>query len=407
MSSKKNMTTTEHAASILRMFEIEPAPLDRLVDAYFRRHRELGSRARREIADLAFDLARWRRRLDGILTASGIAKPSNLDRATLMIEEGDRVRDLGREGFAGSDAAFHSFPDFLYGMIREQYGDEGAAEIATALNRQQRPTVRINSLMIDRDCAIRGLADEGIVAEATSRSPFGARLPGRVSMGSIGLYANGSIEIQDESSQLAVILARPGPGEVVLDACAGAGGKSLMMAMLMENRGRVVATDINKRKLMELRKRAKRAGVKIVRTAEYSDMDSTGEDAGSFDLVFVDAPCSGTGTLRRAPDLRWRIDQVSIEAAVCKQKRIVEEYSRYVRPGGRLVYAICSVLREEGESVVESFLSRSDFEIEDTSDSFVKNGIEADGLVTDGGYLRADPRAGDWDGFFAARLRRG
>jgi 16S rRNA (cytosine967-C5)-methyltransferase len=402
MSSNRKDNIVEHAAAILRMFEIEPRPLDRIVDHYFKKRRELGSRLRRAIADAVFGVARWRRRIDGLLLGDGVKKPGWRDRVQAFEEPGERLADLPAKGFPGGDAAYHSFPDFLYGMMREQYGAEGAAQLASALNREQRPTLRINSLRTDRDDAMRRLEGAGIECEETERSPYGIRLSERIDLKTNDLFSEGLIEIQDEGSQLACLLASPERESTVLDACAGAGGKGLMIAMLMGGAGRVVAHDSDEKKLRETGRRAARAGVKIETTS--GDPSVSLRDA--FDLVFVDAPCSGTGTLRRCPDIRWRIDEETIEGRAAEQRKILRAYSRCVRPGGRLVYATCSILRQENERVVEPLLSSGGFTRLDAREVLSASGVNCDGIVSKEGFLFTDPRAGEWDGLFAAVMRR-
>ncbi len=400
MNPKRASGVADHAAAMLRMFEIEPRPLDRIVDAYFRRHRELGSGERRAAADAVFGVARWLGRIDGLLLDKGVRRPTWRDRAALLLERGG-VEDVPREGFSSNDAAYHSFPDFLYGMMCEQYGTDGASEVAAALNREGRPTVRINSLKIDRRHALELLRREGVEASETERSPYGMRLSRRAAMGSLAPYSEGLIEVQDEASQLAVVLASPSGGQSVLDACAGAGGKSLMMAMLMGGQGRIVASDVDSNKLSELRRRATRAGVDSIQTMDSEALDAE-QSPGSFDMVFVDAPCTGTGTIRRSPDLKWRVSEDAVEERAGEQRRILRRYAKFVKRGGRLVYATCSILRAENECAVGDFLSGGGFERADAGSLLAEKGIETQGLVTEEGNFFADPRLGEWDGFFAA-----
>jgi 16S rRNA (cytosine967-C5)-methyltransferase len=284
----------------------------------------------------------------------------------------------------------------------KQYGADGAAELASALGREQRPTLRINCLRIDRDDAMRRLADADIECAATERSPYGIRLSERVDLKSLDLFSDGLIDVQDEGSQLTCLLASPERGSEVLDACAGAGGKSLMMAMLMGDRGRIVAHDTDPKKLREAERRARRAGATAIKTVK----ELRDSSIGSFDLVFVDAPCSGTGTLRRCPDIRWRMDESTIERYTVKQREMLKEYSRFVRPGGRLVYATCSLLEQENDRVVETILSSGKFARLDAREILDASGVKCDGIVTNDGYLFTDPRSGEWDGLFAAAMRR-
>ena len=392
-----------HIATTLQAFEIEPKPFDRILDAYFRRHREIGAALRRRIGDAAFGVMRLRRRLDGLLQLQGAA-PDHRRRAELLLA-GEMPASMPKD-FPGGPAAWHSFPDFLYAMLVAAHGADGAAALAESLNAAAQPVLRVNALATTRDEARARLAAEGIEAAPTSRSPFGLVLGKRQAVEATPLFRRGMVEIQDEASQLAVLAADPQPGETVLDACAGAGGKALALAMLMENRGRIVASDIDAAKLDELRKRAARAGASIVETVGAGALAKRHEFGGNFDLVFLDAPCSGTGTLRRAPDLRWRLSPELIEARVALQRELLERHAARVRPGGRIAYVTCSLLPCENEQVVEAFLARGGFELVDVSGAFGRRGIAVDGLL-DGGYFRTDPRQGSWDGFFGAILRRG
>lgn len=379
--------------------------MDQLVDLYFKKHRELHSRFRRDIADTVFGVLRWRSRLDGLLQLAGVKKPTDRDRVKAYLEHGEILPpDVAASAFPGGTAGLHSFPPFLYAHLIRHYGDEEAAEVAEALNRPQSPTLRVNTLRMDRTEALSRLRSEGMQAQATTRSPFGVRLANRMSQRSASLIQQGLGAFQDESSQLAAILSSPREGERVLDACAGAGGKSLALAMLMNNRGSIVAADLDQRKLDILERRARQEGVSIIETRAAGDLDAS--MYGSFDLVFVDAPCSGTGTLRRSPDLKWRLNEEQIAERVSVQAKLLSRYARFVRPGGRFLYATCSVLACENEDVVRAFLPERPFTPVDAARVFSSQGIERHGIVSDEGYLRTDPRFGDWDGFFAAAMER-
>jgi 16S rRNA (cytosine967-C5)-methyltransferase len=427
MSLAPHMDALDHAANILRMFDIEPHPLDRLVDRYFRHHREIGSKGRRLIADAVFGVSRWRRRIDGFCSLAGIREPSFRERAALYLRwqrpEGkdiaassrDPARDLGAidlgaampARFPGGVAGYHSFPDDLYRRLSRQYGEEGAAELAEHLNRPAHPTLRVNTLRTDREAALAWLSESGMEAFPTERSPFGIRLASREDLASTEIYRSGVIEVQDEASQLAVLAADPQPGERVLDACAGAGGKALMMAMLMRGEGRVDAADIDRPRLQELRRRKSRAGAGIIHVlSSEEEGTASSKKAGGYDLVFIDAPCTGTGTLRRNPDLRWRLSPAILRERTEVQRTLLEEHAGVVRSGGRLCYATCSLLCEENEEIVEGLLRRGVYEVMDVREPLARHGIPDDGLVTPEGYLMVDPRKGEWDGFFAALLRR-
>lgn len=413
-----SMNPIDHIVSILKAFDIEPKALDRVVESYLRRHREISSGSRRLIMDAVFGVVRWRRRLEGMLSVRGVKqkdarllavcyilwkKPAGFEKLHLdefENEIGKNFDDITGEKFpacaAGAasarrspngEAAFYSFPDFLYRRFIEIYGKDGAVEIATALNEPATPVLRVNTLRASREDAVGMLADEGITAEPTAMSPFGLKLLSRVNLYACAAYKRGVIEVQDESSQLSVLTAAPCAGETVLDACAGAGGKTLMMAMLMQNKGKIIAADPSEAKISELKKRAARAGVSIAEVFETRALKKKDDLKGKFDLVFLDAPCSGVGTIRRSPDIKWRLSPELIERHVEDETRIIHEYAQWVRPGGRLAYATCSILPEENEAIVENLVSGGEFE--NVSPPF-----------------KADPRYGNWDGFFTAILKR-
>lgn len=421
------MDVTHHAVAVLRMFDIEPMPLDRLLERYLSRHREINSRLRRAISDAAFCVMRWRRRIDGFLISSGAAKPDDAMRvraclrANPALEYASNSSDKGIEipsevfspdltmpgRFPGGIAAFHSFPDFLYEKLVAQYGEKGAARMACALNSQSRPSLRVNSMRTTLDEAIRMLNSAGVEAEPSGRSPYGLRLFRRITLGSVDAYSRGLVEVQDESSQLAVIAADPKEGETVLDACAGAGGKSLMIAMLMGGRGRIIASDVDSTKLRELSRRASRAGLSMIEILAAKDLCRKAHTfKGAFDLVFVDAPCTGTGTLRRSPDLKWRLNPEDVRQSVVEQKALLTRYADWVRPGGRLVYATCSILRDENENIVEDFLRSKNYRVIGVGAILARREIDTKGITAEGGYLATDPREGEWNGFFAASMQR-
>lgn len=400
-----SMNPIDHIVSILKAFDIEPKALDRVVESYLRRHREISSTSRRLITDVVFGVVRWLRRLEGMLSVCGVKqkdarflaacyilwkRPAGFEKMHLdefENEMGKNLDDITAEKFPGGEAAFYSFPDFLYRRFIKIYGKDGAAEIATALNEPATPVLRVNTLRASREDAVGMLADEGITVEPTEMSPFGLKLLSRVNLHSCAAYKRGIVEVQDESSQLSVITTAPKAGDIVLDACAGAGGKTLMMAMLMQNKGKIVAADPSEAKISELKKRAARAGVSIAKVFETRALKKKDCLKGKFDLVFLDAPCSGVGTIRRSPDIKWRLSPKLILRHVEDETRIIHEYAPWVRPGGRLAYATCSVLPEENEAIVENLASGGEFEIVSP-------------------LFKADPRYGNWDGFFTAILKR-
>lgn len=470
------MDILDHATTVLQAFDIEPGPMDRLIESYFKRHRELSSSRRRCIAEAVFGVVRWRGRIDGWLRMKDITRPDNRRRIlcyllwrrpseAVMIPYDELAAKLKIVSdsldemphcFPGGEAAFVSFPKFLYSMLVDAYGQADAYELALKLNESASPTIRVNTLKVDIGQTFSILSKEGfdltprqinriesdgvkkksdgaaqfevrrsnskfnqtelwqteqrpqeqqaqteqICLVKTERSPFGFRVTRRAAIETSFAYRKGFIEIQDEASQLAVIVADPKPGDVVLDICAGAGGKSLMMAMLMENKGRIIASDIFHKKLTELSKRAKRAGVSIINIVPATKLK------GSFDIVFIDAPCSGTGTLRRSPDLKWRLTPKIIHERVALQKELITESLKWVKPDGRIVYTTCSILPQENEHIVEWACKKKRLQVISVVDTLTKRNISPERIVTKEGYLKTNPRYGDWDGFFTAILGR-
>jgi len=256
-----------------------------------------------------------------------------------------------------------------------------------------------------RERALDQLASSGIDAQPTPFSPAGLRLKGKPAIQREPLFLEGAIEVQDEGSQLLCYLLSPRRGEMVADFCAGAGGKTLALGMLMRSAGRLYAFDVSEKRLAKLRPRVARSGlsnVHVQRIEGEGDVRLT-RLAGKIDRVLVDAPCSGLGTLRRNPDLKWRQSPSSVEEMAIKQRSILASASRLVKSGGHLVYATCSPLDEENRAVVEEFLARhTQFQLKPVGEVLAGERIALDM----GPYLELWPHVHGTDGFFAAVLQR-
>ncbi|HSW14865.1 MAG TPA: RsmB/NOP family class I SAM-dependent RNA methyltransferase, partial [Solimonas sp.] len=293
-------------------------------------------------------------------------------------------------------------PDFHYQRWLLQYGEGGAAALARALNQPARVDLRVNTLKATRDSARARLAEEGLRAEPTARSPLGLRLPGRAPLQNLALFREGWIEPQDEGSQLIALLLAVQPGETVVDFCAGAGGKTLALAAQLRDRGRLLACDNSAARLQRLQPRLQRAGVGCVQALPLRDEHDPLLDAhaGRCDAVLVDAPCSATGTWRRNPELRLR--EPGLDTLQQQQRSILQAAARLLRPGGRLVYATCSLMAEENEQVVESFLTaHPQFQLQDAGTL-----LQAQGADYEGAVLRLLPHVDGTDGFYAVAMRR-
>lgn len=294
------------------------------------------------------------------------------------------------------------YPDWLDGALESVFGAARASEMA-ALAERAPVDLRVNSLKADRDQVLASLAMFG--AQANPISPLAVRIPPpaaseRAAPVEIApAYALGWFEVQDAGSQLAAGLAEDIAGKRVLDFCAGGGGKTLALAAAMAGEGEIFAYDSDARRMMDIIPRAQRAGVTNLALKTPLDPNALAGLEESMDLVFVDAPCTGSGTWRRRPDAKWRLSPDALARRIDEQNTVLAKACRYVRPGGRLIYVTCSVLPQENEERIEAFRAKHR--------DFAVSPIEGwNALRTAEGYLRLTPRSAGTDGFFAAVLRR-
>ena len=400
--------------------EIRPltAPADLLLHHYFRRHPEVGRADRAVITEGVFAYLRRRRSIEAL---AGTTQPMKLALATLVRAQGLSVRELEdvaraadvrwlREFKARPDdalgaATLAELPDWLWDRLGAAYGDAARAEIARALLAPATLDLRVNTLRATRDAVRARLAADGIAALPTPWSPLGLRVEGRPSLARHPLLEDGSIEIQDEGSQLVGLLVAPKRTDMVVDFCAGAGGKTLLLGALMRSQGRLYAFDTDERRLARLKPRLARSGLSNVQPEEIAhERDARVKRlAGKADRVLVDAPCTGIGTLRRNPDLKWRHDETALAELAAKQASILAAAARLVKPKGRLVYATCSLLPEENEHIVEAFLAaHPEFHAQDAAAELARAKIPLD----TGPTLKLAPDTHGCDGFFAAVLER-
>jgi 16S rRNA (cytosine967-C5)-methyltransferase len=282
----------------------------------------------------------------------------------------------------------------------DQIGME-TENLLRVLNTQSNVSLRVNLLKTTREECHKRLLNEGTETEVSKISPVGLISPKRFHCKSSASFNDGWYEMQDEGSQLISFIADPQPGEIVIDACAGSGGKSLHMAQLMKNTGEIIAADVDKNRLAELRKRAKRSGANIIQTEHRTNL-ATDNLSGKADLVLVDAPCSGVGTIRRNPWQKWNITESLIQHYAEKQKNILQFNSQFVKPGGKLVYATCSLFRQENDDVVKSFLSsHPDFVL-----TYPEKILERFNLSLKNSTITIYPHHYNTDGFFIAVMKR-
>ena len=424
------------AIEVLSAIDSGEQPADDTLAAYFRCRRYIGAKDRAQIGGHVYGVLRHRAQLDWWLQKQRFPEIGSRRRvlAALVLVAGWRpeaiasIWDGGRFGPAPlsgaeqrlvrglvahslrhpemSRAVANNFPEWLEPYLERAFGSGLQCEMA-ALNGSAPLDLRVNLLKADREGAVDALAAEGISAAPTPWSPVGLRLDNRVPLGELAAFRDGLIEVQDEGSQITALLADARPGMRVADFCAGAGGKTLTLAASMGNRGKLVACDVSSRRLERAVRRLRRAGVSNAeRRILTSERDKwVKRHAGLFDRVFVDAPCLGTGTWRRNPDSRWRVTPKDLAELVQRQQQILQSASRLLRPGGRLVYATCSVLREENEEQAEAFLAA---EPEFVLLPAARVWQDTIGRVMPdcGRYLRLTPAQHGTDGFFVAIFER-
>ena len=401
-----------HAEAALTVVLNFSGPSDEVLSRYFRARRELGQRDRAFVAESVFAVLRRKRSLEA---AAQSTQPRPLLIAALlrvMGLSGRALQGLADDALIGriralrpetlSDAVRADLPDWLWERLVAQHGATEAAAIARGLLNPAPLDLRVNLTRIAREEVLR---QPGLEASPTPYSPSGVRLAGKPAINRHALFRDGLVEVQDEGSQLLAWLLSPRRGEMVADYCAGAGGKTLAIAMLMRCSGRIYALDVSAQRLAALAPRAARAGItNVYSIALAGENDQRAKRlGGKLDRVLVDAPCSGFGTLRRNPDLKWRHGPQAIAELAEKQRRILEAASQLVRPGGRLVYATCSILREENEAVVDAFgAEHAEFAPLSCAELLAAQRIALD----TGERLRLWPHRHGTDGFFAAAFRR-
>jgi 16S rRNA (cytosine967-C5)-methyltransferase len=420
--------------------ESAKAPADRVAAGYFKQRRYVGSKDRAAVQGVVYDVLRRRLQLDWWLARAGLAEPDPRRRvlACLALITGWKATDIAA-AFSGArhapdpltpkeQAALKrlagraldhpdqpvevrgNLPLWLKPAFEAAFGDGLARELA-ALLEPATVDLRVNALKSTRGEALARLKSEGLDCEPTRLSPLGLRLAQRRPLGETGAFRDGAVEVQDEGSQIVALLVGARPGMRVVDFCAGAGGKALAMAARMNNKGHVVACDVSKIRLEASARRLRRAGAHNVERRLIADETDPWikRHKRAFDRVLVDAPCTGSGAWRRNPDGRWSLDAKDLEELKPKQARILASAARLVKPGGRLVYATCSLLKEENEDQVASFLAaQPDFRVVPIGRAW------AETVGAEGGpecpcpppFLMLTPARHGTDGFFAAVMER-
>jgi len=448
------------ATDLVRLVLKLDAPADSIVSNFFRNHRSLGQRERHALAETAYAVLR-RRPLWLHLAQSGSGALER--RLVLLAWAGDanqlrgavgpheqtwrqQIRELDRSGLP--EKLRHNLPDWLAGALKRQFDAAAAVEAATvaatavtdpaepglvaedaapppvpaprsaqdefwalvaAIDEAAPLDLRVNTLKAKREDVLLELKALGVDAVPTPYSPMGIRVRGKPALQKLAMFGRGDVEVQDEGSQLLALLTDAKRGEMVVDFCAGAGGKTLALGAAMRSTGRLYAFDVSGHRLDALKPRMARSGLSNVHPAQIAHErdERIKRLAGKIDRVLVDAPCSGLGTLRRNPDLKWRQSPKAVAELQAKQMAILDSAARLVKSGGRLVYATCSLLTDENEAVAEAFgAAHPEFEVLKAEEALAKAQVANSQALVRGPYLRLWPHQHATDGFFAAAWTR-
>lgn len=394
-------------------------PADAALSAFLRAQR-CGPRERAFIAEAAYAVLRRKRSLAAWVGPAGgtqqlvlAALVRHCGVSQRMLTAALSTRDAAwlaelkaRPEPAPTLAEQTDLPDWLLERLSALMPEADLLALARALGQPAPLDLRVNALKAKRDEVLARFAQDGIAATACPFAPEGIRLAGKPALAKHPLFLDGSIEVQDEGSQLLGHLLAPKRGEMVVDFCAGAGGKALLLGALMRSTGRLYAFDVSAKRLAKLTPRLARSGLSNVHPAVIAHENDTHVKrlAGKCDRVLVDAPCSGLGTLRRNPDLKWRQTPHSVAELAAKQAAILTAAARLPKPGGRLVYATCSLLPEENTQIVAAFLAaHPDFARRPAGAVLAAQGLR---IALSGPDLELLPQVHGTDGFYAAVLER-
>jgi 16S rRNA (cytosine967-C5)-methyltransferase len=404
-------------SALRKILEFE-APADLVLRRFFRENPDLGRRDRGFVAESMFACLRrlrWYSHLAGgrdarrlfILAADRLPAPERRELRHALNEE--QCAWLAHCRACTDDAAplgvRAELPDWVIEVMQDRLADDAILAIGRGMQTPAPLDLRVNTERADRHDVLAALHASGIHAHATRYSPVGVRLDSKPALEQHPLYLTGAVEVQDEGSQLLGYLLAPKRREMVADFCAGAGGKTLLLGALMRSQGRLYAFDVSAHRIRRLHTRLARSGLSNVQPEAIAHENDVRLKrlAGKIDRVLVDAPCTGFGTLRRNPDLKWRQDPSDLAALTEKQSSILEAASRLLKPGGRLVYATCSFLPAENEDIVAAFLRRHpEFTILNAQNILSRQGI----AVEIGSRLQLLPHRHGTDGFYAAVLER-
>jgi len=427
----KASSQIQAAIDLLSQIEEERRPADRILSSYFRSRRYIGSKDKAAISEIIYAVLRnkgsylWyaeqsnlslfarslvmlylidnKKDLDEYFTGEEYAPEILSDIEAMYVVLASRAMQKGELENA-PDYARLNLPQWLLPKLKKSLADDFEQEILAMQNRADL-CIRANLLKNSREDCQQQLKAEKVDTSRTLYSPWGLKILQKIALNNLSSFKEGLFEVQDQGSQLITLVSGVKPGQKVVDFCAGAGGKSLALAAQMQNKGVIHACDVHSKRLENLTKRKKRAGVHNIQLHLLSsERDKwVKRQTSKMDVVLVDAPCSGTGTWRRSPDARWNLDSENLESLVILQTNILSSASRLVKPGGRLIYATCSVLVEENEEQVEKFLKlHSEFEVGELSNLHLLDDLN----VVDNFQLRTSIAHTGMDGFYVAVLQR-
>ena len=429
MAVAHGRTRLRQASELLTLLLKFQYPADAVIGRYFHDRRKMGSKDRGFAAETVYGCLRHKRELEALYEP--IHKPESDEQyarwlvATWLLKYGGwSARALTDAGFNGGAVALveriraldlfefplavrANLPDWMAQSLVVQFGELETLRLAEALNRPAPMDIRVNTLKTTREGLQAQLKEEGFELAPTPYSPLGLRREQRGALFNTRAFGLGLYEVQDEGSQLIGLLADAKPGEKIVDLCAGAGGKTLQLACAMQNTGVVQAFDVSRKRLDRFKPRLRRAAADNVQRRVLRDEHDPVLKSltGQADAVLVDVPCSGTGTLRRNPDIKWK--HIDLEDLRCTQRSILDAAAQLVRPGGRLIYATCSLLDAENRNITAAFLrEHADFKPEPAGPILERQGVTIADAFAPGGALQLFPHRHGTDGFYGLVMQR-
>lgn len=367
-----------HLLTILNSFDLSTLPLDVFLSKFFRSHKAIGSKDRSYICETLYTLIRWKGLLDYLCD-----KPITWEKRLKALESHD-LEQLTKDETIPSHIRV-SFPKLFFDKILKPFGEEKTLDFCLTSNLSAPTTIRINPLKTSRDFLLAKWGEKYPIT-ACQHSEHGIVFKKRINFFELTEFKEGLFEVQDEGSQIVATHIQAKPGEHVLDFCAGSGGKTLAFAHKMEEKGQIYLYDIRPHALIQAKQRLKRAGIQNVQLLDKEKLKKKGL-LNRMNWILLDVPCSGTGTLRRNPDMKWRFDPDMIDRLVAEQREIFDQAMKYLAPQGQIVYATCSILPEENHQQIAYFLK--------------KYSLKLTGIP-----FFTFPQRGGMDGFFAAVLTR-